>query len=161
MAVPIRRRARGEMEAWDPFQEFSTLQERMNRVLNEMIPVRPRLRLLPSGATGAFVPDIETFETDKDVVLKAHVPGIDRKDLDITVDEDEVTIRGEVRRSEEEETEHGRYSEVSYGAFSRTIPLAGEVEPDKAKAHLDNGVLEVRIPKSEQERAKTKKVEIS
>ncbi len=161
MTVPIRKRARSEMESWDPFREFSLLQDRMGRLFDDLIPARPRLKLIPAGTTGAFVPDIEVFETDTDVVVKAHVPGIDQKDLDITVDEDSVTIKGEVRRSEEEKTEHGYYSEVAYGSFSRTLPLSSEVEPDKAEAHLEKGVLELHVPKSAEEKAKAKKVKIS
>ncbi|RJQ50741.1 MAG: Hsp20/alpha crystallin family protein [Actinobacteria bacterium] len=158
MAMPERKRER-RMEAWDPFREFSVLQERMNELFGELVPARTRLRLLPR-MTGVAMPEVESYETDGEVVVKASVPGVPKENLDINVDEESISLHGEMRKKEEERTEHRYYSEMSYGEFDRTIPLSSPVEPEKAQAHLENGVLEVRVPKKAEAQAKMKKVEI-
>lgn len=160
MAIPAKRK-REEVQRWDPFQELSMLQERMNTLFDEMVPMRPRLHLLPRLTRETWSPDIEVYDTEAEVVVKAHVPGIEKSDLDVEVAEDSITIRGEISQSEESKSGEYCRTEVTYGEFSRTMPLPCEVESDKARAHVENGVLEVRVPKSAEEKAKMKKVKIS
>ncbi len=158
MAMPERRRQQ-EAEAFDPFRQFSMLQERMNELFNEMMPMRPRLRLLPQMR--AMMPEIEQYETDGEVVVKASVPGVSKENLEVNIDEESVTIHGEMQKKEEEKKEHRYYSEMSYGEFERTVPLPTSVDPQNAQAHLENGVLEIRVPKKAEAQQKTKKVQVT
>ncbi|MEN6333235.1 MAG: Hsp20/alpha crystallin family protein [Phycisphaerales bacterium] len=107
-----------------------------------------------------FTPRVDVKEEDNHVVVSAELPGIDQKDIDVTVTRDSVRIAGEKKREEEKE-ERGYYRhETSYGSFERVIDLPSEVDENKADAEFSKGVLTIRLPKSEQARSKQKKVEI-
>jgi HSP20 family protein len=103
-------------------------------------------------------PSVEVAETDKDVRIVAELPGMDEKDVEVTVDDDVLTIRGE-KKAEMEDKER-RFSERYYGHFERRIPLPFEVEDDKAEASFANGVLTVTLPKSPKAETKTKRIAI-
>jgi len=107
-----------------------------------------------------FTPRVDVREEDNHVVVSAELPGLDQKDIDVTVTRDSVRISGE-KKHEEEKEERGYYRrETSYGSFERVIDLPSEVDENKAEAEFSKGVLKIRLPKSEQARAKQKKVEI-
>jgi HSP20 family protein len=107
-----------------------------------------------------FTPRVDVKEEDNHVVVSAELPGIDQKDIDVTVTRDSVRIAGE-KKHEEEKEERGYYRhETSYGSFERVIDLPSEVDENKADAEFSKGVLTIRLPKSEQARSKQKKVEI-
>lgn len=93
-------------------------------------------------------PRVDIFQTDTTVVMKADVPGITKQDLQVTVAEDTITVRGEVKSSTETKKEDCFYSERFYGSFCRTLPLPVMVESSKAKAKFEDGVLTVTIPKA-------------
>ncbi len=158
MAMPERRHHH-ETETFEPFRQFSMMQQRMNELFNEMMPMRRGLRLLPQMSM--MMPEIEEYETDGEVVVKAKVPGVSKDNLDVTVDEESVTIHGQVEKKEEKNEEHRYYSEITYGEFDRTVPLPTTVDSQQAQAHLENGMLEVRVPKKAEAQEKTKKVQIS
>ncbi|HBG15837.1 MAG TPA: hypothetical protein DDW93_03575 [Firmicutes bacterium] len=99
--------------------------------------------------TGNFGPSIDLQETDSEIVLQADLPGVSREDLDITVDENVVYLKGETKRDETREEKGYHLTERRYGSFQRTIPLPTEVKSEQATACYKNGVLELRIPKAE------------
>ncbi|MHB1224019.1 MAG: Hsp20/alpha crystallin family protein [Gemmatimonadaceae bacterium] len=112
------------------------------------------------GATGAWMPQIETLERDDSLVLRADLPGIDRNDIHVDLEEGILTLSGE-RRQQHEERHEGVYrSERSYGSFYRAIPLPDGVEEDRIAATYENGVLEVVIPLPEQKAQRARKIEI-
>ena len=108
---------------------------------------------------GFRAPRVDVIDRDGEVVVQAEIPGVDRKDLDISVSEDSVTIRGETRS--EEQQEEGEYyrCEISRGSFSRTVALPGDVDNDKCKTSFKDGVLELTVPKVEKAKRRTIKVE--
>jgi len=107
-----------------------------------------------------FTPRVDVKEEDNHVIVSAELPGIDQKDIDVTVTRDSVRIAGE-KKHEEEKEERGYYRhETSYGSFERVVDLPSEVDENKADAEFSKGVLTIRLPKSEQARSKQKKVEI-
>jgi HSP20 family protein len=109
---------------------------------------------------GEFVPKVDVKEEEKEIIVSAELPGMDQKDLDVTVTEDSVRIAGE-KKQEEKEEEKGYYRrETSYGSFERVIDLPTEVEQDKVEAEFRNGVLTIRLPKSEAAQAKHRKIKI-
>jgi len=99
--------------------------------------------------TGNLGPSIDLKETEQEIILHADIPGVNQEDLDITVDENLVILKGETKREQNREEKGYHLMERRYGSFYRTIPLPIEVKPDQAVAHYKNGVLELRIPKAE------------
>jgi HSP20 family protein len=105
------------------------------------------------------MPNVDVIDRENEVVVKAELPGVDKKDLDISVTKNSVTIKGST--SHEEKQEKGDYyrCEMSRGSYSRTVSLPAEVNEDKAKAKFKDGVLELTIPKAEKARRRSIKVE--
>jgi HSP20 family protein len=105
-----------------------------------------------------WAPALDMEETDDAIIVKADVPGVDPKDLDIRVTGDVLTIKGEKRTEEEEKTRERHRVERSYGAFSRSVTLPEVVDPDKIQAEVKSGVLTVTMPKKAE--AKARKIQI-
>lgn len=142
-----RRRRRA---ALSPFEE-------MERALERLFPRgRPRLwrwEWPPWSEVpfGSRMPRVDVIDRENEVILCAEVPGVPKEDLDVTVTEDSVILRGEIKRPEEEAGDY-YYHEMSAGAFSRTIELPVAIDPQRAKVRLKNGVLEMTLPKVEAEK---------
>jgi len=105
-------------------------------------------------------PAVEVAESDGEVLVKMEVPGVEKDKLQLTVDDDQLTVRGEVRKETEEKRKNYHRQEIHYGAFQRTIPLPVEVDGGKANAELKNGILKVTLPKSKQPKAQEIKVAV-
>ncbi len=136
---------------WDPFREMSAMRRVMDRVFDETrTPTiwRERVRPIP----------VDLYETDDSVVAKAALPGVDPDDVEISVNDDLLTIKGETKHEEKEEREHFLRRELSYGAFGRTLPLPASVDVEKATAEYEGGVLTITLPKVEGSRTKTIKI---
>ncbi|MGE5300346.1 MAG: Hsp20/alpha crystallin family protein [Acidobacteriota bacterium] len=107
-----------------------------------------------------FSPTIDVYEEDKDIVVKADLPGVKKSDVTIDISDNMLTISGEKKHEDKvEKKDYYRY-ESSYGRFSRSFELPGGMDMGKAKAHLENGVLEIRIPKSAEAVQKSKTIAI-
>jgi len=138
----------------DPFDMLSDIQGDINRLFSNSIH-RGQL-----GEFADFVPSLELSEEDDKFVVHLDTPGMDRKDLDISVTGNTLTVKGE-RKSEEKKKEKGYYySERRFGSFQRTIELPKEVDAEKIAASYKDGVLEVSLPKSERAKPKQIKVDI-
>lgn len=141
---------------WEPSQEISALQREMNRLFdNFMAP------LTRQEQGWAFVPAVEMNEKPDSFVLMLEIPGMKKEDLDIEVSADSVSISGE-RKSKVETEEEGAFrSEFRYGKFHRTIPLSANIDNQNVKAEYNDGLLTLTLPKAEEEKRKTVKVEVS
>lgn len=104
-------------------------------------------------------PKVDVVDRENEIVVKAEVPGVDKKDIDISVGEDTVTIKGETRHEEKEEKGDYYRCEISRGAFSRTVALPAAVDGARAKASFKDGVLELTLPKVEKAKRHAIKVE--
>jgi len=111
-----------------------------------------------TAGEGGWVPSVDVSETDKDVIVKAEIPGMDPKDIDISVDGNRLTLRGERKHEHEEKGENYHRVERSYGAFSRAIGLPAEVDRGKAEAAYKDGVLKVKLAKTKE--SSTKRIEV-
>lgn len=140
---------------WDPFDDLASLRESMDKLFEEFFTRRPT-----RAAVTVWQPAVELFESDNDVVVRAELPGIDPKSVDISVTENTLTIKGEARSEHEEKGRNYYRRELRYGAFTRTLAMPVEVKGDQAKASYKNGILEIRVPKSERARPKSVKVEV-
>lgn len=113
----------------------------------------------PELPFGGKMPSVDIVDHDEDILVRAEVPGVDKKDLEISVTENTVTLKG--KSSHEEKEEKGDYyrCEISRGAFARTVALPHDVDPDKAKATFKDGVLELTMPKVAKSRRHTIKLD--
>lgn len=105
-------------------------------------------------------PRVDVYQTESDVIIEAEIPGVDRDDLELYVDENTVRLAGQFRQNEEFKDEHVYRTERHYGSFARTIPLPVEVKPDRAKAEYKNGVLLVSIAKKEPGKLNGRRIDI-
>ncbi|NJR56255.1 MAG: Hsp20/alpha crystallin family protein [Acaryochloris sp. CRU_2_0] len=144
---------------WQPMPELDTLRRQMDRLFEDFWSDRG----LPLFQTAkmTWMPAIELKETDTELVLRAQIPGISAKDLDIQMSEDTVTIMGE--HQEEEKTEEKGFfrSEFHYGKFQRSIALPINVHNQKAKAEFKDGVLTLTMPKMEESKRKVVKLNLN
>ena len=115
------------------------------RVLNQFFP----RSLRDLWERKDFGPSIDMRETEKEIIIKADLPGVNQEDLDITVDEQTVYLKGEIKHEEDCSEKGYHMTERRYGSFFRTVPLPSEVLSKEAKARYKNGVLELAIPKAE------------
>lgn len=139
-----------------PEQELRRFRDEFSSLFDDFLG-RP---LLPKWWTGEPSPGVDIYETPTELVVKMEVPGMDKKDLDISVTDKDVTVKGELKKDEEVKEEGYYRRERRYGAFSRCVPLPGSVQTEQAKASLKDGMLEIRIPKTPEEQAKVKKIAV-
>jgi len=143
---------------WDPFREYSTLQDRMNHLLRHShSPEDPEEAL----TTSSFAPPVDVYEDEHSFTLKIDVPGIDEKDIDVHVDNNTLTIYGERELEKEEKEENFRRVERHYGSFTRSFTLLDSVDPEQISAHYDKGVLKINLAKKAEAKPKQIKVNVS
>jgi HSP20 family protein len=112
------------------------------------------------GKPEVFTPRIDVVDTDKEIRVSAELPGLDEKDIDVSLTKESLTIKGEKKEEKEEKGKDYYRSERSYGSFTRTIPLPLQVEAEKVTASFKKGVLTVTLPKTKQALSDTKKVAV-
>jgi HSP20 family protein len=139
---------------WDPFREFSTLQDRMNRLFRESQGPEESL------TTSSFAPPVDVYEDEHNVTLKIEVPGIDEKDIDVRIENNVLTVHGERKFEKEEKEENYRRVERQYGSFTRTFTLPSTVEAEKVEANYDKGMLKIALPKKAEAKPKQIKVNV-
>jgi len=138
---------------WEPDREMMTLREAMDRLFDDAF-TRPFFRMREGGSTWSS-PAIDMYQTDNEVILKAALPGIKPNEVQINVDNDVLTIRGETKNEEQQKDQSWHIRERSWGAFERSVRLPISVVADRAKADFENGILTITLPKSEKAKPKT------
>ena len=139
---------------WDPAADFAAMRNVMDRLFDQ-----PFVRTLRSGEDlGNPTLSLDVIENGETYVIKAAVPGVDPKDVEISVDEDVLTIRGEFTKQEETSEESYLRREIRSGSFQRQLRLPPTVEPEKAEATFENGLLKLSIPKKPEARARSIKI---
>ncbi len=139
---------------FDPFRNLLNFQEQFNRVFDDTF------RFRGESALTAWAPAVDIYETENELVLKADLPDINEKDLDIRLENNTLTIQGE--RKFEKQVSEDNYLRVerAYGSFSRSFALPSSVNPDQIHAEYQNGVLTVRMPKREESKPKQIKLAV-
>jgi HSP20 family protein len=145
---------------WDPFREFSTMQDRMNR-MNRLF----REAYSPEGqeealTTTTFAPPVDIYEDEHSIALKMEVPGIDEKDIDVRVENNTITVHGERKIEKDEKEENFRRVERQYGSFTRSFTLPSSVDPEQVSADYDKGVLKINLAKKAEAKPKQIKVNV-
>lgn len=165
MALKKKKAAKTEVQKAQPTRALSPFEE-MERLMENRFPrrwMRPFHWEWPSWAEGVApfegkTPSVDVLDRDNEVVVKAELPGVDKKDLDISVTSNTVTIKGSTSHEEKEEKGDYYRCEMSRGEYSRTVALPADVDEAKAKAKFKDGILELTIPKKE--KAKRRKIKV-
>jgi HSP20 family protein len=141
----------------DPFREFAQLQERINRVFTDTYRTDEGLM-----TSGSWVPPVDIYQNgEHEVVIKAELPDMNREDIDITVDNGTLTIKGEKKLSDDLKEEQFHRIERRYGTFSRSFSLPQTIDPNKVAAEYKNGVLTVRLPLREEAKPRSVKIDVA
>ena len=143
---------------WTPFRELATMQERMNKLFEDVMrsPDRPD----EGFSVAAWAPAVDIYETDKEIVMKAALPGMQEKDIEIKIEDSTLIVSGERRMEEEVKEENYHRIERSYGSFHRSFSLPQTVDRDKIKAGYKNGVLTVTLAKREEVKPKQIRIDV-
>jgi HSP20 family protein len=146
---------------WEPFREFSTVQDRMNR-MNRLFresysPEDPEEALTTTG----FAPLVDIYDDEHNITLKIEVPGIDEKDIDVRIENSTLTVPGERKIEKEEQEENFRRVERQYGSFTRSFTLPTTVDAEKVSANYDKGILKISLAKKAEAKPKQIKVNVS
>ena len=143
------------MNRWEPFRGAATLQDQVNRLMGNVLE-----RSAEESNLTSWAPAVDIFETEHELVVKADLPAIDPEDLDIRVENNILTIRGERKFEKKVNEENYLRVERAYGSFSRSFSLANSVNSDAIKADYHDGVLTLSIPKTEEAKPKQIKVNV-
>jgi len=141
---------------WEPFRGTTSLQDQVNRLFNDVLE-----RSGEESSLTAWAPAVDIYETEYELVVKADLPDVDPKDLDIRVENNILTIRGERKFEKKVNEENYLRVERAYGSFARSFTLANSVNSDAIKAECQNGVLTLTIPKKEEAKPKQIKVNVA
>ncbi len=136
---------------YDPFRDLRNLQEEVNRLFTGNIG---RSFDDEGIARGAWSPSVDIYENKDQIVLEAELPGMNREDFELTVENNVITLRGERRFEKKEDTDNYHRVERAYGSFTRSFTLPNTVTGEGASADYRNGVLRVTLPKKEETKAR-------
>jgi HSP20 family protein len=144
---------------WEPFRDLMTLQDKMGRLFSDVF-TEPGLLEAESGIVRDWIPAVDIFENTDNIVIKAELPGMEMKDIDVKVEDHTLSIKGERKLEHEEKRENYHRVERVYGAFHRTFALPSSVDAEKIRAGYDKGVLTVTLPKKEETRPRKINIEV-
>jgi len=158
------------MAVWDPFREFSRIEREIRKMFDEFWGERRRWGILPAPRRAELpaereegligTPPVDLVDKGDTLVLRSEMPGVKKKDIKISVSEDDISISGKMERKREEKEEDYYCCERAYSAWQRTVPLPVKVKSEEAKAKYQDGILEITLPKAEEARAKRKEIKV-
>jgi len=138
-------------------RDFSTLQDRVNRIFRESLSPENQEEAL---TTGNFAPPVDVYEDEHNITLKIEVPGIDEKDINVSIENNTLTVGGERRLEKDEKEENFHRVERKYGSFTRSFTLPNTLDPEQVSAHYEKGVLRIRLAKKAEAKPKLIKVNV-
>ena len=140
----------------DPFREFAAMHDRMNRLFGNV-----HLRDEDTGLRGSWVPAVDIYETENhDLVVRAELAGLNREDIEVTVENSTLVLKGEKKLDVEVKEDNYRRIERSYGSFHRSFTLPNTVDASRVSADFKNGVLTVKLPFREEAKPRTINVDV-
>ncbi len=142
------------IQRWDPFRELSSLKSQMDKIFETILGEGEDIK------SGSWVPPVDIYETENEIVIKAEVPGVAQEDIEIKIEDDTLIIRGEKKYAQDVERERYHRAERVYGKFQRSFILPKTVERDKIKATLKHGVLTIVLPKKEEVKPKEISIQV-
>lgn len=141
---------------WDPFRELLTLQERLDKMYREM----ERTRKEEDFVSSEWTPPVDIFESGDSFILKLDVPEVDKNSIDIKIQENELTIKGERKLEPGTKAESYHRMERGYGTFARSFTLTKTIDASRIKATIKDGILRIELPKKEEVKPKQIKIEV-
>jgi HSP20 family protein len=141
---------------YNPFRELRAMQEQMNRLLDLAWNREPGEEM----REGVWQPPVDIFEDVESLIIKAELPGIEQKDIDVRIEDNTLTLRGERKHDQEVRKENYHRVERYYGSFQRSFSLPATIDQEKVKATCDKGVLTIVLPKKEEIKPKQISVEV-
>ena len=145
-----------DLVRWKPSQELTSLRKEMDSLWNRFLGETPTFPEFKAFAE--WQPMVDVSETKDKILVTAELPGLESKDIEVSMSDDFLTIKGEKKTEKEEKDEHYHCVERYHGSFQRTLRLSAEIKPDKVEAEFDKGVLKITLPKSKV--TKKKEIEI-
>ena len=142
---------------WDPFRDLISIQDRMNRLFEQTLS---RSRGEEGAAGAAWTPAVDIYETLDTIVIKADLPGVVREDIEIQIDDNTLTLKGERRFSKDVQEESYLRIERTYGSLHRCFTLPATIHQEKIRAVCRDGVLELTLPKAEGSKPKRIAIEV-
>lgn len=143
---------------WEPFSDVLGTQREFDRLFRDSLP---RFFSEDEASTRPWAPAVDIYETGNDIVLKAELPGVDPKDVEVRVEDNTLYLKGERKFEKEVKEENYHRVERSYGAFSRSFSLPNSIDADQVGAEYKDGVLTLTLPKREEAKPKTIKIAVS
>jgi len=165
MAQKAKETTEGKaITTWRPSMDLTRWEREMDRMMDDFFgrrfrPWWPSI-WSRSGDGELLAPAVDVYEEKEEVVVKAELPGMTKDDIEVDISDTHLTLKGEKKKEGKTQGENYFACECSYGAFHRSIELPRDVQADKVKASFKNGVLEIRLPKTEETKAKEIKVKI-
>jgi HSP20 family protein len=141
---------------FEPFREFSTLQDRMNRLFQQNFGDREE-----ALSNVGFTPAVDVYEDEHNITLKIEVPGIEEKDIDVRLENNRLTVHGERKFEKEEKEENYRRIERQYGSFTRSFTLPTTVDSETVSASYEKGILKIKLAKKAEAKPKQIKVNVA
>ncbi len=141
---------------YNPFRDLRAMQEQMNRLLD----MAWNREIGEELKEGIWQPPVDIYEDENSVVIKAELPGVDQKEIDIRIEDNTLTLRGERKHSQEVKKENYHRVERFYGTFQRSFSLPHTIDQEHVKATCDQGVLTITLPKREEKKPKQINVEV-
>jgi HSP20 family protein len=167
MAEKAKQTEKGSksLAPWRPFTDLSRMERDMERMFEDFFGRRMRpfwpARWLPAGGMEISAPAVDVYEEKDDLVVKAELPGMEKDNIEVNISDHFLTIKGEKKKEEELKEKDYYRAERSYGSFLRTLELPTDIHAEKVKASFKNGVLEIRMPKTEEAKKKEVKIEVA
>ena len=132
---------------WNPFKELARIENELNRLFGEVVPAGKEV-----AEVQVWAPRVDVYEKDDKIIVEAEIPGAKKEDIEVKIKENNVIIKGEVKKDEEKKEDNFYRRERFYGKFERVIPLPVEVKAEEAKAKIEDGILKLEIPKVQAEK---------
>lgn len=151
------------LEKWHPLKELEGMRKEMERIWDEVFPAQRRVTPEWRGQTakGTAVPPIDIIDRADEVLVKAEMPGVTRENIDISLQENTLTIKGEIKDGDEEKAENCTYCERDYRYYARSINIPFKITSDRIKANLKDGILYIHLPKAVEAQPRKITVEVS
>jgi HSP20 family protein len=142
---------------WDPFRDLISIQDRMNRLFEQTLS---RSRGDEAVSATTWTPAVDIYETSDTIVMKAELPGVTREDIQIQINDNTLTLKGERRFARDVQEESYLRIERAYGSFHRSFSLPASIQQEKIRALFKDGVLELTLPKAENSKPKPISIEV-
>lgn len=159
--LPSIWRKTGTLSKYEEENPFDVFQKEVNRLFDDFSRDFDVAPFRTAGERRLFSPSIDVKEDGKMITVKAELPGMEEKDVEVLLTDNTLTLQGEKKEEKEDKGEGYYHMERKYGSFHRVIPVPAGIDTNKVKATFKNGVLTVNIPKTEEEKAKGKKISVS